>query len=264
MDNPIVLKCPKAFYYLQPVQLNDLIRVGNESDGGYLLPNTYLTRIDRLLSLGLGENWTFETELSLLNKNLKIEVYDHTVSIKYFLIKSINGIAKFILRKGSFRDLISRFNRLVSYLSFWILNRENQHTKIRISKESFASIISNLNQDNKVGIKIDIEGSEWEILDLLASNQISFEFIILEVHNFDDHADELQHFHSQIEKNFTLIHLHANNFDGVGTNHFPRVFEIVLVRNDGSLKLSGKRDVLPLNGIDRPNARNRPDFRIEF
>ena len=264
MTETIIIKCPKHLYFLQPFECSELSRVGNASDGGYLLPRSYIDGIQHLISLGLGENWTFESELASLNPDLSIDIYDDTVSLQFFVIKSIKGIVKFLFGKESFSNMASRIRRVRMYLKFWMLNKQNKHLHVRISRESFHSISTSLKPESRYGIKIDIEGSEWEILRDLAIVKSSFEFIILEIHNFDEHVSELNEFLNTIQDCFRLIHLHANNFGEIGKNGFPNVFEIVLIRDRGLVKLRNKRELLPVSGLDIPNAKNRPDYQIEF
>jgi hypothetical protein len=260
----IFIKCPKDLQFLQPFECSELSRVGNASDGGYLLPRPYIDRIQHLISFGLGENWSFESELASLNPNLSIHVYDNTVSLQFFATKAIKGIVKFLMGKESFSNVISRIRRLVTYFRFWIFNRKNKHLHLRISQESFHSISGAINQDSSYGIKIDIEGSEWEILRDLETVQNSFEFMILEIHDFDNHVNELNEFLTAIQASYKLIHLHANNFGDIGKKGFPNVFEIVLIRDRGLVNLTNKRQHLPISGFDIPNAKNRPDYQIEF
>jgi hypothetical protein len=260
----IFIKCPTDLRFLQPFECSELSRVGNASDGGYLLPSSSIDRIQHLISFGLGENWTFESEFASLNPNLSIRVYDNTVSLQFFATKAFKGIVKFLLGQDSFGNVFSRIRRLAAYFKFWILNSKNKHLQLRISETSFHSISAGLNQDSNYGIKIDIEGSEWEILSDLERIQNSFEFMILEIHDFDKHVHELNFFLDAIKENFKLIHLHANNFGGIGKFGFPNVFEIVLIRDRGLVNLRNKRKSLPILGFDIPNARNRPDYQIEF
>ena len=43
--------------------MSDLVRVGRNADGGYLLPRQVLTEINGCLSFGLGAEWSFEQAL---------------------------------------------------------------------------------------------------------------------------------------------------------------------------------------------------------
>jgi hypothetical protein len=53
--------------------IKDLIRVGSQSDGGYVISNKIIRKADYLLSFGLGDNFRFETDLK--KKNPKCKIY---------------------------------------------------------------------------------------------------------------------------------------------------------------------------------------------
>jgi hypothetical protein len=53
-------------------------------------------RADALLSLGLGENWSFDKAVSEINKSASIDISDHTVSLHFFVSKVLRGIVKFL------------------------------------------------------------------------------------------------------------------------------------------------------------------------
>jgi hypothetical protein len=264
MDEPIKIFCPQELRFLQPYEHPGLIRIGNLTDGGYVLPKKSILRIDTLVSLGLGENWTFERELSGVNHKLRIHSFDDTVSLFFFTQKLINGIVKFLLGRESFKNVMSRLLRLSDYLQFWRIDSRNSHQMIRIDIQSFGDISTNLLHEGVAAIKIDIEGSEWEILEQVSTISNIFEFIVIEVHDFDSHEEELKKFLADISNDFVVVHLHANNFDGIGKNNFPKVFELTIVKRDAETKSPTKIMRLPVNGMDSPNAKNRPDFEIFF
>jgi hypothetical protein len=78
------MKLSKNLNYLRPIKINDLFRVGNNSDGGYVITSKAFKQIDTIVSFGLGENFSFEKHVYLLNNKLNIIVYDHTVNIFFF------------------------------------------------------------------------------------------------------------------------------------------------------------------------------------
>jgi hypothetical protein len=223
-----------------------------------------LVKTERVLSLGLGENWTFEEALAASKPGINIEVYDHTVTFYYFLKKSIKGLIKLLLLQESLANVKARFYRLNSYLHFWMKKDSHKHHKYRVTKSSFSSILEKYDQNSNIGLKVDIEGSEWEILRQISSRQESFSFVILEIHDFDTREEELKIFIDELSKNFYLAHLHANNFSGVGKNGFPLVFELTFLRKIPHTSPHQLRSFLPVSGLDSPNAKNRPDFEIYF
>ena len=264
MSDFIHVKCSKELHFLRPVVVEDLERVGNLADGGYVMTLPVIANVDSLLSLGLGENWSFESTFSQINRRASIEIYDNTVSFFFFVRKSLNGVLKLLLFKESGASVKARFCRLLNYFSFWYRNPKNTHHQVRISRETFQQALSRIPTESVIGLKIDIEGSEWEILEQIIKHQSRFGFILIEIHDFDLHVQQLKNFLDQLSRRLVLSHLHANNFEGLGQNGFPKVFEITLLRDPVMLSPREYRNELPLEGMDAPNAKNRPDFVINF
>ena len=75
---------PKIF---KPNNEYELIRIGSNNDGGYLVEKNSLFETEYLISFGLGLNWSFEKHFYSLNE-CQIDCYDHT--IKYSLLKKIS------------------------------------------------------------------------------------------------------------------------------------------------------------------------------
>lgn len=264
MSKFIRVTCPTDLQFLRPVIVDELGRIGNLADGGYAMSLSAIKRSDAFLSLGLGENWSFEKAISDIKPTGTIDIYDNTVSFSFFVIKAFKGFVKLCLLQDSKSNFLARLKRLKDYYSFWVKNPRNTHHRVRISNESFEKVLSFHPTRGSIGLKIDIEGSEWEILDLIVQNKSRFEFVLLEIHDFDIHVDQLRSFLNDLSDRFVLAHLHANNFETLGSNGFPRVFEITLLREPNIFTTREYRSELPIVGLDVPNAKNRPDYLIEF
>lgn len=264
LKKEIQVTCPKELNFLQPQVVSDLQRVGNSTDGGYAISADAIARSDCFLSLGLGENWSFEEAISKANSAAAIDIYDNTVSLFFFAVKFLKGSIKFLFFQDSLVNLNARFLRLAKYFRFWKQSSLNHHHQIRITRDSFLEIISKYPIDSKIGLKVDIEGSEWEILRTIAENEFRFEFILIEIHDFENHECELRDFLSKLDSSFVIAHLHANNFESLGKNGFPKVFELTLLRKSSEQSFDEYRKKLPVPELDVPNAKNRPDFHITF
>ncbi len=199
-----------------------------------------------------------------MNPGASIDVYDNTVSLFFFAVKAFKGFVKLILLRDSISNFVARLKRLKSYYFFWVKKSGNQHRNLRITMESFERILLSYPKDKTLGLKVDIEGSEWEILNLIFENRSRIEFLLIEIHDFDKHQDALNKFLSEITDELVLCHLHANNFEELGTNGFPKVFEITLISTRNVSVSNEFRNELPISGLDVPNSKNRPDFRILF
>jgi hypothetical protein len=264
MSNQILVQCPKELNFLRPRVFNNLSRMGNIADGGYALTTSALSESSHFLSLGLGENWSFENVVRNVNPKAPIDIYDHTVSLAFFTNKALKGIVKFLLLQDSFSNLKSRFTRLKQYFKFWKRSNLNRHHQVEITRKVFKEVLSEYPGNSRIGLKVDIEGSEWEILESIGQEKKKFEFILLEIHHFDQHEAELEKFLNDVQDCFTLSHLHANNFEPLGSNGFPKVFELTLLKKSEMVSSPEYRQELPVDGLDAPNAKNRPDFHIRF
>lgn len=264
MTDKILVPCPAELEFLQPVVVSNLRRFGNAADGGYALSLIALTSSDFILSLGLGEDWSFESEISRVNPQARIDTYDDTVHLTFFAIKVLKGLAKFLLLRDSRANLKARLKRLTGYIQFWHVVPTHKHHRIHISAISFEEILTRYPKQSRIGLKVDIEGSEWEILKLITEKQSLFEFILVEIHDFDYHVNELREFIGSLNDDFVFAHLHANNFGALGVNGFPKVFELTFLRTSNAHTIGTKRKQLPVPEFDTPNAKNRPDFIINF
>jgi hypothetical protein len=264
MSNQILVYCPKELNFLRPRLISGLSRIGNITDGGYALTKSALSESSHLLSLGLGENWSFENVVRNANPKAPIDIYDHTISLAFFTKKALKGILKFVLFRDSFSNLKARFSRLNQYFKFWYRSDFNRHHQVQINQKVLKEILSEYPAGSRIGLKVDIEGSEWEILELVGKEKKKFEFILLEIHSFDQHEAQLKKFLNDIQDYFVLSHLHANNFESLGSNGFPKVFEITLLKKSETDSSLEYRQELPVDGLDSPNAKNRPDFHINF
>ena len=47
---------------LRPIAVDDLVRVGANGDGGYVLSQSQINKTNTLLSFGVCDNWTFEAD----------------------------------------------------------------------------------------------------------------------------------------------------------------------------------------------------------
>ena len=264
MRSSLEITCPEDLYFLRPVIVEEICRVGNLSDGGYVMSRSAIESSEVLLSLGLGENWSFEKAFSEINKSASIDIYDHTVSLNFFVSKVFRGLVKLLIFKESVSDVLARAERLKDYFIFWVMDSRNKHNQICIGEASLVTALSRYENSEMIGLKVDIEGSEWEILNLIAVNKDRFQFLLIEIHDFDKHVEQLRDFLRDLSGQFVLAHLHANNFETLGSNGFPKVFEITLLRSPGAKNPPGYRSELPIPGLDVPNAKNRPDFLIKF
>ena len=74
---------------LKPQYDYDLIRIGRDNDGGYLVEKKSLENSQSLISLGINDDWSFEEDFLKKNKNVSIKCFDDTLDKKFLLKKII-------------------------------------------------------------------------------------------------------------------------------------------------------------------------------
>ena len=111
---------PKIF---KPKNEYDLIRLGKNNDGGYLIEKDSLTIAKSLISFGLSYDWSFEKHFYKIKK-CPIHCYDPTVKysgIKKFSRKNIIDLFKIknMFNKNFLKTIIENiFFKLVFFWKF--------------------------------------------------------------------------------------------------------------------------------------------------
>lgn len=217
----------------------DLIRIGGDGDGGYLLPDI-LRDVKYCFSPGVGDIAKFEEELDRLY-GIKSFLADASVEASPIVNSNFEFIKKFLGPKTD-----GHFIKL----SDWV------HESI-------------LNSNEPKILQMDIEGGEYSVLlsedtEMLAS----FAILVIEFHGLQRliEPDFLKLFGTIFEKifkSFSVCHVHPNNCCGIALvdgEAVPRVMEVTFIRNDLVPKCrNGKKVHLP-NNMDRKNVQAHPDL----
>ena len=70
--------------FLKPCGIFNLIRLGNNNDGGYLVENKSLSEADIIISFGINDDWSFEKNF-LEKRDISLISYDASINFKVFL-----------------------------------------------------------------------------------------------------------------------------------------------------------------------------------
>ena len=60
----------KKFTFVRPVLIKNLVRLGCDNDGGYVVSEEIVKNCENLITLGLGSDWSFE--LDYIKSNSKV------------------------------------------------------------------------------------------------------------------------------------------------------------------------------------------------
>jgi hypothetical protein len=250
---------PKIF---KPKGLYDLIRIGKENDGGYLVGKNSLLKSEYLISFGINDDWSFEEQFRKYNSKIKIFAYDPYVDNTFFFWKT-------------WFSLLSLFRARPKYFYYnikkWILfkrffdNKKNFFFLKKIGKGgvkkpsiTIKEIIKSTKNCKNIFFKIDIEGSEYRILDDLIKNFKYISGIVIEFHDVDLHLNKIVNFINKI--NLEIVHIHPNNCAECNLFDMPTVLEITFEKNSKLLKNS----VLFPHPLDQKNDPRYDDVKLIF
>jgi hypothetical protein len=217
----------------------DLIRIGGDGDGGYLLPNV-LDDVSCCFSPGVDYTANFEKELSE-KFNIKSFMADASVKQAPLSDNNFEFIPKFL---GS--DPRDEFITL----SDWLIQ-------------------SKVSQDENMLLQMDIEGGEYDVLVYEDSTTLaSFSVMIIEFHGLQklferDFLKMVSAVFEKIYQNFSICHVHPNNCCGIASLDgidIPRVMEVSFIRNDLIDKFSNKKPLSLPHHLDSKNVAKNEDI----
>ena len=248
----------------QPFNYDKLVRRGSTNDGGYVLPSDISAQF--LISLGLGDDWKFEFDLIKHKQVSKFIAFDHSVTLLNLLKTIISG-------KRKLKALIYRIIILIRYFRDFIFLRKT-HIKKKISKygsiensgemslnEIFKEFI--VDPKSSVILKIDIEGSEYDLIEQVVEFSNQIHVLVIEFHEILKKQDNFKDSLELLKSKFSLIHTHINNYEEIDECSIPNVCEFTFI-NRNIYRQTGKVDRLPRAGLDSPSTPGRPDPEIIF
>ena len=265
--------------------MSDLVRVGRNADGGYLVPKDVLNDVTGCLSLGLGAEWSFEKRLLEIAEGRvlpeRIVFFDASIST-LGLLKSMGYMARRTFyemrlrkpkseRKFRLEDLKRSLIALVTYLPTFKLSRKGirhirkfvTHDATRKNEVSFTDALGVRIDPKTTIIKIDIEGGEWDLLREKSdvAQLADAPVLIFEFH--DTRRPEFLKVVSMIKEFFWIAHIHGNTSDRATEAGMPLYLEMTFV-NKRYQPADGIRRNLPIAGLDFPVRPGETPHEFEF
>ena len=266
MSDLLKLQLPETQRRLIPVSMNDLIRVGRDHDGGYVLPRRLIEAADTVLALGLNDDWSFEQGLLELRPVLRVDGYDPSVSRKQFTSAAVVDLIRLVALRGSFAQLKGRMATVRSYDR--LFNGDNRHFEQRITNRPRGDGESDLTGaldrlgGERVLLKMDIEGSEYRVVDQVVDNASRIVGACIEFHDTEPFRAAFDHAIDQLLTRFSIAHVHPNNYGRIATDGLPDVLEITFL-NRSVFADSDYRSTIFLPELDQPNNVLYPELVLE-
>jgi FkbM family methyltransferase len=193
----------KKYFFLLKNQTNEYkIDVALKHDwfgndyGGFPVYGNYLTNQSTVFSFGVGEDISFDA--SLFDKyKCNMFLFDPTPrSIEFIESQQLPDNFKFysygIGKVTGFVDFHLPANP--NYVSGSLLNHKNvsETAKITVQMKSWEDICNELNIKKVDILKIDIEGSEYDVLADVLNSDVAVKQILIEFHSrYFDNGDEM-------------------------------------------------------------------------
>ena len=243
---------------------NNLIRIGPNHDGGYIVDKRIIKKIKFLVTCGLNDDWEFEKQFSLNNRMAKIIAYDHTVDNKFWIQRFFKDfIHFFILKKLSFLKIKNIFK----YIDYLIFFKKHKHYKLKIDNKNVKNkkiTINEILKDKRNSLlKIDIEGDEYKIIKDIWKNEKKIDCLIIELHKVRQNLKKIVKFITKL-KHLKLVHIHGNNIQGQDKYGYAFAYELTFVNNTFERKRTKTKSKYPLEGLDYPNVKRNKEIAINF
>ena len=253
---------------LKPIFIDNknLIRLGPNRDGGYIIDKRVIKNIDYIISCGLSDNWDFEKEFLKLNDKVKIIAFDHTVNSLFWKKKFISDFFNFFLLKKLSIWKINNIFKFIDYLLFF--KDKNAHFRLKLGKKNInnkqINIRKILNNKKNVLLKVDIEGDEYEILNHIKSNSNKINCLIIEFHEVKKNLRKINNFAKTL-KNLKSIHIHGNNVKKIDNHGYPYSIECTFI-NSKIINIRKKKNnkSYPISDLDFPSVKRNDDINIVF
>ena len=240
---------------LKPKYNYNLKRLGRDNDGGYLVTLKSVNIAKTLISFGILDDCSFENDFIKIN-SIHAHCFDHTVGKNYWKKRFFNDIGS-SLYNLNLKYLKNSLKRYQEFKNFFSLR--NTHLTIEtIKKGSIFKILKQKKIIDPIFLKIDIEGSEYRLLEDLIKIQNNICALIIEFHDVDLNINRLLEFVENF--NLELTHIHPNNYGLIENNNIPTVLELTFEKNPD--KIDNKL-VLP-NFLDHPNDPSSKDIKLIF
>ncbi len=218
------------------------LRLGRPGDGSYVLVDR-LRPAQPVMSFGIGPSASFE--LDVAERGHHVLLFDHTID-----------------------ELPERHPHFTWYRE-GIADRSVPEHGLRTLAEHLSKLPAGC--DAPI-LKLDVEGDEWAIFESAPVALLRhFEQIAVEFHSMDriespDFIEIAHRVFAKLAANFTLCHVHANNFCSVkvlaGCFPMPETLELTYVRTD--LIVRAPSATTYPTSLDTPNYHQFADLMMWY
>jgi len=241
------IKLPEDLLWMCPVAVPDLVRLGGKMDGGYLVPQRAIDHAQGLLSFGLGDDFTFDQDWHRLKPQDPIHMYDASVKYESLSIRINTGVRGHIDIKSEYQQFFQGSVR---------------HWEEYIGPDNFVQALDRMGVD-QVFIKMDIEGSEYPLIDLFVEHHRRIAGIAIEWHNCANRDSRWKAAVDKLSEHYDIVHLHGNNHVTPDNDGIFGCMELTHVRRD-LVESTELRKQIHITDLDYSNVHGQDDYEYYF
>ena len=244
---------PKSF---KPDGAYELIRVGSDHDGGYLVDPKSIEQSNALIALGIGRNWSFEKDF-LERKSVRIHAYDYSIGLGYWIKHFLKRVLAVLIGRFS-----APFDAVKLFLEFKIFFKDSAVLyleKVGTAPGCDTNLKKALDKLDRAPLflKVDIEGYEYQILEEIIRCKDDLTGLVIEFHSVSDNIEQIEDFINKI--GITLIHIHPNN-NRLDEEGDPKAIELTFSKNPTKLE---DKFIHP-HALDQNNVPRKDSVSLRF
>ena len=254
------------------IRLPDLVRVGSDSDGGYVVPRSAVAACDGILGLGVHADWSFEQDALALTGSGRAHLYDATTTLPWLVGRMPMGVLRLIggalsAQPRRMRDGVNRLTAPFRYRRFF--RGAVRHYRQMIGHRADpgwvdpATAIARLREAGatRILLKMDIEGGEYEVLPRIDEWGEPVDLLLVEFHGIGEDPARFNALMRTIARLFVPVHLHGNNSQPLTPDGFPGMVEITfLARRLVPAGSTPEPFSYPIPELDRRSSLRGPEL----
>jgi hypothetical protein len=261
---------------VKPLLFNNLTRVGNTYDGGYVIPKDAINNSEFLLSLGINDDISFDLDFCKDKPTIKCIGVDFTVNKRFLKKRFYQALVKTginaLLNKEKFQIYRNKVRNIPKQSTFF--TGENQFLPLEVSdtasqgKVTISELVDMCPSEasHDIFLKMDIEGAEYKVTNDILNNSNRIGYIACEYHFIAENPNRFNKMLDDLSQDFYLVHIHGNNHGAYSDElDFPDTVELTWI-NKALIKdmppVSNKE--YPLANLDNPCNHKKSDYKIVF
>lgn len=221
--------------------ISDLVRLGSQNDGGYVVNNSSLVDSEVLYTYGVCDDYNFELDYCRRFPEKTCKMFDHTVDYPHEVSNNL------FFKKEALE-----------------INDDDSQNSFIKHLEEYQDL------DKRIFLKLDVESYEYDFFLKLSTNFNILERVTgmaVEFHDLNSLTNYVlfQKIINKLKKYFEVTHVHGNNhapchlIDGAT---YPQVIELSFCNLNLSKEFNTRTANYPIKDLDQPCHPGLPEISL--